>query len=623
MVHTPISTDSDEHTVVDLRTLPALTVPPVRPAVDERYSGRGVLGEGGMGEVRLYRDEVIGREVAMKVLLPERQDDPVGRARFLREALVQGQLEHPSIVPVYDVGTTASGHPYFTMKRIVGESLRAVLRKQALEDDDPNGSARRHSTRRLLEALASACLAVDFAHSKGVVHRDLKPGNLMLGEYGEVYVLDWGVARLLDSHEGEFGELVPEIGTRVGTVLGTPGYLAPEQALGQDADARADVHALGCIVFEVAAGMPLVPEGSDRERLAHVRRGADVVERARTLNVEIAPELIAIVAQATHPDRDRRMRSARALHDALRDYLDHAERDIELQKRANRHARTAERARQRLLEAKSPVDPDREAQLRRTALQEAGLAIALVPGHERALAVIGELLADPPDDLPGSAAVQALQAQASAARRGLRQGALARFSWLVYAPIVFWLGIRNVGLTVLLFSLALAAGIYELWASNHRRPSMLLMRSAAVLALVSLVPLAFVLGPYGLLPLVVLTSLPSLLLNLDRRSRHWAVATALLVVGVPGALEWAGIFPAYEVKDEVVRIFPSLVHFDETPLRVCMLLVSFGCILTSARLVGGVRETLRRTEDRLHAQAWQLRQIVPRKRDSGDTTTHA
>src|SRR5262245_61890331 len=169
---------------------------------DDRYDVQGVLGVGGMGEVRVCLDRRIHRAVALKVMLQKTMSSDDLRRRFLREARIQGQLEHPAIVPVHDVGLTADGRPFFTMKRVRGMTLRQVL--DALRTDDPVAK-QRFGLRKLLTAFATVCQAVDFAHRRGVVHRDLKPENVILGDFGEVYVLDWGIAGVLGARE-EAGE---------------------------------------------------------------------------------------------------------------------------------------------------------------------------------------------------------------------------------------------------------------------------------------------------------------------------------------------------------------------------------------------------------------------------------
>ena len=158
-----------------------------------RYRIGDTLGVGGMGEVRRCRDRRIGREVAMKVVRSDAAGLAWMRERFLREARIQGQLEHPCIVPVYDLGMGPDGATYFTMKRVRGATLEDVV--DALRAGDPEAE-RKWSRRRLLSAFSTVCGAVDYAHSRGVVHRDLKPGNVMLGDFGEVYLLDWGLAKV-------------------------------------------------------------------------------------------------------------------------------------------------------------------------------------------------------------------------------------------------------------------------------------------------------------------------------------------------------------------------------------------------------------------------------------------
>ena len=202
----------------------------------ERYEHRALLGEGGMGAVDLFLDRAIGREIAIKRIRPE-ASSAGSLSRFVREARVQGQLEHPAIVPVHDLAETPEGAAFFTMKRVRGASLDAIL--DALASGDPEARAR-HGRRKLLTAFATVCLAVDFAHARGVLHRDLKPANVMLGDFGEVYVLDWGLAKVLGattegtdagaSAEPSSGSVPPvvDVGsvegqkTQLGALMGTP-----------------------------------------------------------------------------------------------------------------------------------------------------------------------------------------------------------------------------------------------------------------------------------------------------------------------------------------------------------------------------------------------------------------
>ena len=217
-----------------------------RPQPDSgRYEILDRIGEGGMGVVYLARDRELNREVALKVLrAPEPSPDE--RARILREARILARLEHPGIVPVHDVGLLPDGRVFYVMKHVRGERLDRYARGDRTRAE-------------LLRVFGQVCDAVAFAHAAGVIHRDLKPQNVMLGAFGEVLVLDWGVAK----QRGDRVELpvIPPIAppggsTGSGAVLGTPGYMAPEQLSGRSAtvDERADVYGLGGILCFLLTG---------------------------------------------------------------------------------------------------------------------------------------------------------------------------------------------------------------------------------------------------------------------------------------------------------------------------------------------------------------------------------
>ena len=232
-----------------------------RAHLDERgarYEILEELGRGGMGEVHSAFDRRIGRLVAVK-RCRRSGDAAVDVERFLREACVQGQLEHPTVVPLYDIEVAGDGEISFTMKRVRGRTLKAIL--SALQAGDREADER-YPTHKLLADFATVCLGVAFAHSRGVLHRDLKPENVMLGEFGEVYVLDWGVAKIGNAKEGAAGDALLVPGTTQATVsgslIGTPGYMAPEQCRGQIelVGPRSDVYALGAILFEISRSSP-------------------------------------------------------------------------------------------------------------------------------------------------------------------------------------------------------------------------------------------------------------------------------------------------------------------------------------------------------------------------------
>ena len=167
-----------------------------------RYQQDRELGRGGHGVVQLCRDQIVGREIAVKTRIGKRN-----LSRFIREARIQGQLEHPAIVPVYDLGIDEDDHVYFSMKRLRGRTLRNVIKDLQAGD---HATAAQFPRSRLLQIFLTTCNALHFAHSRGVLHRDIKPANIMAGEYGEVYVLDWGVATMLDSDLEETHELQPD-----------------------------------------------------------------------------------------------------------------------------------------------------------------------------------------------------------------------------------------------------------------------------------------------------------------------------------------------------------------------------------------------------------------------------
>src|SRR6185503_2584583 len=272
------------------------------------------------------RDARIGRRVALKQLRSGggTTSGSGDRARFVREARIQAQLEHPAMVPVYEMGKTPDGGEYFTMKRVRGRTLADVLAE--LKEGAPETAART-SQRRLLTAFSSVCLAVQYAHERGVLHRDLKPPNLMLGDFGEVYVLDWGVAKLFG--EPEAGERIDAAGdgiaTMAGSIVGTPGYAAPEQIAGKATDPRSDVYSLGAILFEILALEPLVPRGGMARMLTDTLAGVDARVSVR------CPGRDAICVQATALDPAERVPRAADLHQAVERFLD-GDRDLTLRR---------------------------------------------------------------------------------------------------------------------------------------------------------------------------------------------------------------------------------------------------------------------------------------------------
>jgi serine/threonine-protein kinase len=229
-----------------------------------RYQPEGRLGQGGVGEVLRTRDNDIGRVVAVKRLRPDVRDTG-GVIRFVDEIRTVGQLEHPNIVPIHDVGVDENGEHFFVMKYVDGETLDAIIGKLASGDAECH---RRYPFERRVEIFTQICEAIRYAHARGIIHRDLKPANVMVGPFGEVVVMDWGLAKHVRQEAGD-GEPARAPGddapdgppappadlnlTAAGSLLGTPAYMSPEQARGQPADERSDVYSLCALFYELLA----------------------------------------------------------------------------------------------------------------------------------------------------------------------------------------------------------------------------------------------------------------------------------------------------------------------------------------------------------------------------------
>ncbi|MCK6503952.1 serine/threonine-protein kinase [Myxococcota bacterium] len=274
-----------------------------------RYEVRAVLGSGGMGDVIAVFDPRLQREVALKTIRPERPDLA---ARFVQEARITGQLQHPGIVPVHELGTTDEGRPFFTMKRVRGRAL-----DQAVARGEPASLLGR------LDVFRKVCDAVAYAHDKGVLHRDLKPENVMIGAFGEVLVMDWGLARVLGEpvEAGEEAIRTGDLGlaaTREGRVAGTPSWMAPEQARGevQRLGPAADIYALGGLLWFLLVERP-PREGSLEEVLAQARAGV-VRPPSRAGGPRPVPrELEAVVLRALAPRPEDRFASVLALREEI------------------------------------------------------------------------------------------------------------------------------------------------------------------------------------------------------------------------------------------------------------------------------------------------------------------
>jgi len=291
-----------------------------------RYVEQETIGKGGMGEIVLCVERNTRRQVAMKRMLPTAAGHARSRARFVEEAQVTAQLEHPNIVPVHELEITDDGTIYFTMKLVKGRSLGEII--QAARNGEET-----HSLGELLQIFLKVCDGVAFAHSRGVVHRDLKPANIMVGDFGEVLVMDWGVARILGRDEIAGGTIVqssrqdtdlPELHTMDGSVMGSPQYMPPEQAAGEidKIDHRSDIYSLGAILYEILTLKRPFEGGDARAIMDKVIRGNIRPPEQRTPERDIPRELSAVAMKCLAKYRGGRYASIPDLQRDVSLYLE-------------------------------------------------------------------------------------------------------------------------------------------------------------------------------------------------------------------------------------------------------------------------------------------------------------
>jgi serine/threonine-protein kinase len=633
-----LSEDPSRRADGEMATVPARPGATARPVADvaaddaiamfkaaatrERYATGELIGQGGMGQVTSADDRATGRTIAVKTMRAD-QVGAVALRRFAREARIQAQLEHPSIVPVYDVGVDLDGALYFTMKRIRGESLGKVLERMRAGDDE---ALVRYSRRRLLTVLSTVALTVEYAHQRGVLHRDLKPSNIMLGEFGEVYVLDWGLADVRnpdssvprdDPAPAPLARLlataasIPLVDSSVrpdtasGQLLGTPGYAAPElidQGSGA-LDERADVYALGAILHEVLTLERL--HGGDV--LGQVLGSTLDLDGGRPLAVtpDVPPELDALCHRATRRDPAQRLASAAAFARGLEAFLD-GDRDLAERRRlADARAETAERA---LTTSHASIDDDTVA--RAAALRDVTTALGLDPEHTRARATLLRLLTEPGPGAEAAAEVEHRAAAQTAFRHTAKNGILAISTYLLYLPLALWMGVRTWWMLG-----AMAASIFTVIGVTYhyyRRPpaDLRLPWPHLVASLAALSTGNFVAGPLLLLPSAAIATGVAYTAAFERRIPV-TIAALVAVVLVPFLLQVSGaVDGGYRFDGDTIVVFPGMIHFP--PVATIVFLCVTHAIMLTAALVftWRLRQTAVLAERRLRVQAWQLDQIV-------------
>jgi formylglycine-generating enzyme required for sulfatase activity len=264
-----------------------------------RYGDQGALGEGGMGEVRRVLDPILERSLALKAIHPRLGGNETAQERFVAEARLTARLQHPGILPVHELGWLPDGRPYFTLQEVRGQTLRALLGATHRRE------AAALTIRQLVEAVRRAAEAVGYAHAQGVVHRDLKPDNVMRGPFGEVWVLDWGIAQQLPA---------------AGRIEGTAAYMAPEQARGEPVGPTADVFSLGATLYEVLAGAPPQPGG--RGALSLAAKGTRPAAPSERGDLDLGAEFDEICLRALSPEPELRQADAGAFAAELGEVLD-------------------------------------------------------------------------------------------------------------------------------------------------------------------------------------------------------------------------------------------------------------------------------------------------------------
>ena len=326
-----------------------------------RYRIDGEIARGGMGAVLKGRDSDLGRDVAIKVLLEGHSDNDDMVRRFVEEAQIGGQLQHPGVVPIYELGTFADRRPFFSMKLVKGQTLADLLAARPTPADD---------LPRFLSIFAAIAHTMAYSHTRGVIHRDLKPSNVMVGSFGEVQVMDWGLAKVLtrggvvsDTKAGKEKPPQTMIATarsgsnvdlsHAGSILGTPSYMAPEQARGETdlIDERADVFALGSILAEILTGSPAFTGRSSGEIVRKAARGdtADAISRLDGCGAE--SELITVAKDCLAAEQEDRLRDANVVSERITAYLAGVQERVHAAElaRVEAQARAEEEAKRRAL----------------------------------------------------------------------------------------------------------------------------------------------------------------------------------------------------------------------------------------------------------------------------------
>ncbi|MCB9582147.1 MAG: serine/threonine protein kinase [Polyangiaceae bacterium] len=563
---------------------PVVVDPSFGPAPEflRRYDESEVLGEGGMGTVASCLDRQIGRHVALKRL---RSQEGENARRFVREARIQGQLEHPSVPPVYELDVDPDGAPFFTMKRVRGVTLKEALRRLKWY---PERYGESYSLRRLLGAFGRVCLAVDYAHRRGVLHRDLKPANIMLGDYGEVTVIDWGIARLVGDVESD-------------TVLCTPGYASPEQIAGRELSPASDVYALGAILFEILTLERLHPADANAAEDATLAGQLDAPSARKP---DADPELDAICLRALALEPADRFSSARELYEAVESHLD-GQRDAE-----RRRALADEHAQHAMTQIRSELTLD----ARKTALGEIGRALTLDPGNAVALEALAALTAAPLGGLPPEVEDSLARTRHEQTRWAANVAGASYLTLFLYLPLFFWAGILNGAALVVFYVLVVGAAAITLAVGRAQRPHVGAVLLAMLLSNAAFATTTVLFGPLVLMPGLVAVNTTAYALLLDKPWRTVTIVGGIAFVLVPALVEAFGIAgtPHYAFGPQGMTVASGAIALTRAPALVLLLVGSVATVITGAFATSRMRDALGQAELRLALSAWHLRELGPR-----------
>ncbi len=556
-------------------------------SVSGTYALGEVIGRGGMGEVLLAHDRRIGRDVALKRLHTSSPSE-AELARFLREARIQARLEHPAIVPVYELARDPAGRPFFAMKRVVGVTLAEQL---------AGGGG---SRQRLLRAFADVCRAIDYAHARGVVHRDLKPANILLGEFGEVYVLDWGIARVVADTEG--GVDMADIDTIEGAapsteVVGTPGYSSPEQLHAPNVGRPSDIYSLGAILFEILADEPLHPRG--RGAIASTMTGETVLSPAlRRPDRHVPPELDRLCLDmlaskpATRP-------TARRCAEQIEEYLD-GDRDV---------ARRRVMAHDLVALARDAYRESRTGD----AMRAASRALALDPEARDAAELVMHIMLQPPPELPPEVREQLLQSDGEAVSQHARAATPGYILIASFLPIIVWNGVRSWPEVLALFGLAvvMAMAAWDMTRRPLRSVTQMVIYAIGNSALLAI--MTRLAGPLLVVPAVVSFVTGSLVTYPTFLVRKWLLI-AIMLAGliVPLVLEAVGVLaPTWKMTEAGLLSFGDAMRVHGIPTVVTVVAAAVAVAVMAGIQSARIGNASRAAHHRLVLQAHQLRQLLP------------